>query len=137
MYTPQERFVSGVSSELFVAHKLVAEGYEIFFPVMTQSKADFIALKDGKCLKVQVKKASWSTTWAFKYLQCRIHGKGKRDPKKWYTLEDVDYFAITDNERVWWMPYGEIGHQTSVCLDSNNPKYKPQTQYDAKKWLLG
>lgn len=136
MYTPQERFVSGVSSELFVAHKLVAEGYEIFFPIMTQSKADFIALKNGKCLKVQVKKASWSTTWTFKYLQARIHGKGKRNPEKMYTSDDVDYFAITDNERVWWIPYEEIGHQTSVCLDSTNPKYRPQTKYDARKWLV-
>jgi len=67
---------------------------------MTQSKADFLALKDGAILKVQVKKASWSDTSYHKYLQARIHGKAKRDPKKWYTKEDVDYFAITDNERV-------------------------------------
>lgn len=124
MYTPQERFVSGVSSELFAAHKLTQLGYELFFPLMTQSKADFLALKEGKVFKVQVKKASWSTTWNFKYLQARIHGKSKRDPDK------------TDNERLWVIPYDEIGHQTSVCLDSTNPKYKPQTKYDARKWLV-
>ena len=136
MYTPQERFVSGVSSELYVAHKLTQNGYEIFFPLMTQSKADFIALKDGQCFKVQVKKASWSTTHEYQYLQARIHGKSKRDPSKFYTNEDVDYFAITDNDRVWWIPFNEIGHQTSVCLDSTNTKYKPQTKYNAKDWLI-
>ncbi|MDI6993225.1 group I intron-associated PD-(D/E)XK endonuclease, partial [Escherichia coli] len=78
MYTPQERFVSGVSSELFVAHKLTALGYEVFFPLMTQSKADFLVLKDGKVLKIQVKKASWSQAGPYQYLQSRIHGKGKR-----------------------------------------------------------
>ncbi len=57
------------------------------------------------------------------------------DPLIW-ACDDVDYFAITDNNRVWWIPYNEIGHQTSVCLDSTNPKYKPQTKYDAKKWIL-
>lgn len=136
MYTPQERFISGVSSELYVAHKLTALGYEIFFPLMTQSKADFIAMKDSVCYKVQVKKASWSTTWSFQYLQARIHGIGKRDPNKFYTNEDVDFFAITDNDRVWWIPFNEIGHQTSVCLGSTNPKYKPQTKYRAEEWLL-
>ena len=121
---------------MYVAYKLVSLGYEIFFPLMTQSKADFIALKDGQLYKVQVKKASWSTTHQFQYLQSRIHGKGKRDPKKWYAKEDVDIFAITDNERVWWIPYEEIGHQTSVCLGSTNPKYKPQTKYKAEDWLI-
>jgi len=136
LYTPQERFVSGVSSELYVAHKLTALGYEVFFPLMTQSKADFLAMKDGAPLKVQVKKASWSDNSYYKYLQARIHGKGKRDPQKWYTADDVDYFAITDNDRVWWIPYSEIGHQTSVCLDSTNPTYKPQTKYKASDWLI-
>lgn len=136
MYTPQERFASGVSSELFAAHKLTQLGYEIFFPLMTQSKADFLALKDGKVFKVQVKKASWSTTHQFKYLQARIHGKSKRDPRKFYTKQDVDIFAITDNERLWFIPFEDIGHQTSVCLDCTNPNYKPQTKYNAEGWLL-
>lgn len=136
MYTPQERFVSGVSSELFVAHKLTSLGFEVFFPLMTQSKADFLALKDSKVFKVQVKKASWSTTHSFQYLQARIHGKSKRDPSKFYTKEDVDLFAITDNNRVWLIPFEEIGHQTSVCLDCTNPKYKPQTKYDSRTWLI-
>jgi hypothetical protein len=136
LYTPQERFVSGVSSELYTAHRLTLQGYEIFFPLMTQSKADFIALKEGALCKVQVKKATWSKTGPYEYLQARIHGKSKRDPKKWYTKDDVDFFAITDNERVWFIPYEEIGHQTSVCLGSTNPKYKQQTKYDAKDWLL-
>lgn len=103
---------------------------------MTQSKIDFLAMKDGTIYKVQVKKASWSLAGPHKYLQSRIHGKGKRDPKKFYTKDDVDYFAITDNERIWWIPYEEIGHQTSVCLDCTNPKYKPQTKYKASDWLL-
>ena len=136
MYTPQQRFVSGVSSELFVAHKLTELGYEVFLPVMTQSKVDFLVMKNNQVLKVQVKKASWSTTHEFQYLQARIHGKSKRDPSKFYTKDDVDYFAITDNEKVWWIPYEEIGHQTSVCLGSTNPNYKPQTKYEASKWLL-
>jgi hypothetical protein len=114
----------------------MVSGFEIFFPVMTQSKTDLIAIKHGEVFKVQVKKASWSTTYNFKYLQSRIHGKSKRDPNKWYTKEDVDCFAVTDNERVWWIPFDEIGHQTSVCLDSTNPNYKQQTKYDAKKWIL-
>lgn len=128
--------MSGASSELYVAHKLIENGYEIFFPVMTQSKVDFIAMKNNKTIKVQVKKASWSKAQQFEYLQSRIHGKSKRDNKKYYSKEEIDYFAITDNERVWWIPYEEIGYQTSVCLGSTNPNYKPSTKYKAEEWLI-
>lgn len=137
MYTPQQRFMAGASSELFIAHKLMENGYEIFFPIMTQSKSDFIALKDGKTLKVQCKKASWSKTiHTHEYLQVRLHGKTKRDPTKFYTKEDIDYFALTDNERVWFVSFDEIGHQSSVCLDCTNPSYKSQTKYNPKDWLI-
>lgn len=137
MYTPQQRFLSGVSSELFISHVLVELGYEIFFPVLTQSKCDLIALKNSIPIKVQCKKASWSKTLHnHEYLQARIHGKSKRDPSKFYTAEDIDLFCITDNSRVWLIPFEQCGHMTSICLDSNNPKYKPQTKYDAKEWLV-
>jgi len=136
MFTPQQRHMSGITSELFVAQKLSVVGYEIFWPLMTQSKIDFLAVKEAEILKVQVKKASWSTTGPYQYLQCRLHGRSRRDIKKWYTKEDVDFYAITDNERVWWIPFSEMGHQTSVCLDCTNPNYKQQTKYDAKLWLI-
>ena len=136
MFTPELRHRSGAASELYVAYRLIQEGFEVFSPLMTQSKADFLALKEGVVLKVQVKKASWSKAGKYSYLQSRIHGSGKRDPNKRYTADDVDFFAITDNDKVWWIPYNEIGHQSSVCLGSSNPEYRQYTKYDATKWLL-
>lgn len=134
--TDNIRFQSGAASELYVAHVLVENDYEIFTPVMTQSKIDLIAMKEHQLFKIQVKKATWSKAGPYAYLQSRLHGKSKRDNKKRYTADDVDYFAVTDNQRVWLIPYEDIGHQTSVCLDCTNPDYKPYTKYDANIWRI-
>lgn len=132
---PQDRFKSGAAAELYVAARLTDMGYTVLWPFITQSRYDLVAEKNGVFQKIQVKKATSSTTGNFQYLQARLSGKNKITNTP-YKAEDVDVFAFTDMDRIWIAPYEEIGHQTSVCLDSTNPKYKPQTKYDAKKWLL-
>ncbi len=126
---------SGAMAEMFVATEIMKRDWNVLFPFATQSRYDFIMEADGVCYKVQVKKASWSKTGPYKYLQARISGKNGMAYTP-YTPHDVDYFAFTDMNRVWLFPYDEIGHQTSVCLDSTNPNYKPQTSYVAADWLM-
>lgn len=132
---PQDRFKSGAAAELYVAARLTALGYTVLWPFVTQSRYDLVAERDGVFQKIQVKKATSSRTGNFDYLQARLSGKNKQTNTP-YKREDVDVFAFTDMDRIWIASYDEIGHQTSVCLDSTNPEYKPQTSYDAKKWLL-
>lgn len=129
------RFASGASAELYVAHSLVEEGYNILWPLLTQSRYDLVAEKDGKFLKIQVKKATWSKSGNYNYLQARISGKNKLTNTP-YKKEDVDFFAFTDNNCIWFAPFEDVEGLTSVCLSSDNPKYSPQTKYQPDLWLF-
>lgn len=129
------RHRNGAAAELFVAAKLTEQGYNVLCLLTTQSRYDLVAEdKEGRFLKIQIKKASWSKTGNFQYLQARISGKNKLTNTP-YKAKDVDEFAFTDMKRIWFAHFQEVGHLTSVCLDSTNPDYKPQTKYDATKWL--
>ena len=122
-------------AELFVATELAKRDYIILWPQGTQTRYDFAIEKGGVFDRIQVKKATWSTNPWYKYLQARISSRNKGCSQK-YTEGEFEYFAFTDLERVWLFPFEVIGHQTSVCLDSSNPNYKPKTVYNAKDWLL-
>lgn len=129
------QFLNGSAAELFVAAKFAERGYSILWPLTTQSRYDIVIEKNGVFQKVQVKKATASKTGPYTYLQARISGKNKLANTP-YKPEDVDIFVFTDMDKLWVAPYSEVGHLTSVCLSSSNPKYKPQTKYNAKDWLL-
>lgn len=134
--TLMNRFQSGAAAEMFVASQIARYGNNILWPSMTQSRYDFVYEdEDGKFTKVQVKKVTWSTSGNFKYLQARIIGKNKLTNTP-YKSKDVDAFAFTDMERVWFAWFDEVGPFSSVCLDSTNPNYKPQTKYNPEAWLL-
>ena len=58
----KEQHNTGGTSELFVAYKLSSKGFKVYFPFMTQSKAD-IVVEDplGNFIKIQVKTATKSS----------------------------------------------------------------------------
>lgn len=128
-------FQNGVAAELWTAAKLAQLGYAVLWPFVTQSRYDLVIEKGGKFQKVQVKKATSSKTGKYEYLQARLSGKNKATNTP-YTNKDVDLFAFTDFKTLWLAPFEEIGHQTSVCLNSTNPNYKPQTKYNATEWRI-
>ena len=129
------RHINGAAAELYVASVLAEKGYGVFYPLVTQSRCDLVIETPDGFKKVQVKKATQSRAGKFQYLQARLTSRSKETAKP-YTKEDVDYFAFTDMLKVWLAPFDEIGNQTSVCLGSTNPTYKPQTTYDANSWLM-
>lgn len=124
------RHISGVTAELYVAHKLSELGYIVSRPFMTQCEYDLVIDLKRALQTVQIKKASWSYNGPYAYLQCRL----SRD--KIRLVSDVDLFAFTDNKMVWLVPTEELVGMTSVCLGSTNPDYKPYTKYRAEDWLI-
>ena len=129
------RFVSGLSAELYTASYFARQGYEIFWPLVTQSKSDYLIFKDGQALKIQSKKATWSKTGNYSYLQTRLTNSNFKDRPR-YLKGDFDLLAITDYKNIWVIPFNEIEGLTSLCLGSTKQDYKPQTQDDAKKWIV-
>lgn len=130
-----KQHLSGAIAELYVAGVLAKKGYTILWPHGTQCRYDLAIEKAGVFSSVQVKKASWSTTHAFQYLQARISSRNKICRPK-YEAGEFDLFAFTDLKTVWLAPFKELEGNTSVCLSSTNPKYKPQTKYDASSWII-
>lgn len=129
------RHLNGVAAELFVAQKLTLKGYTILWPQSAQCRYDLAIEKDGNFSRVQIKKATWSKNNWYSYLQSRISSRNKNS-EPLYKEGEFEYFAFTDMERIWLAPFKELEGQTSVCLGSTNPNYKPQTKYKAEDWLI-
>lgn len=110
-------------------------GYNVLWPLKTQSKYDIAIENSGRVEKIQIKKATWSLAGSHKYLQARLSKCKKKDGFS-YQKEEVDFFIFTDLETVWKVPYEDIKGMTSVCLGSSNPKYRTYTKYDASKWII-
>ena len=127
---------NGVKAELEAAIRFVDIGYEIYWPIHSQSRCDFIVSRYPDVWKIQVKKATWSKTGNHRYLQARLSTRNKNSRPK-YTKEDFDYVVFVEESGMMWMAsFREIEGMTSVCLTSSNPDYRPQTKYDANEWVF-
>lgn len=129
------RHYSGQAAELYVASRFVALGYNVLWPLMTQSRYDLVVEKDGVFQRLQVKKATSSKAGPHTYLQARLSNR-KKDSVALYLDGEFELFVFTDLKRIWVAPYKELAGYTSVCLGSTNPSYKPFTKYDASTWLM-
>lgn len=127
-------FYNGTTAELYAASYFSELGYSIYWPMMTQSRCDFVIEKDGQFLKVQVKKATWSQIGAFKYLQCRLKNRNKH--AVWYEEGDYDLLVfISDEKELWVAPFEEVNKLVSVCLKGSKEGYKPRSRlYDPETW---
>ena len=128
-------FNIGLSTELYVASWYSEKGYAVYWPLSTQSRCDFIIEKDDVFQKIQVKKATWSKTGPYKYLQCRLKNRNKH--ASWYTEGDYDLIVFVDDQkRMWIAPFDEVNNLISVCLDGTKPGYKSRSdKYDPSFWL--
>lgn len=82
----------------------IKEGYEIYTPIMPQSKCDFIASRDSETLKVQVKKATENPTKSGTYLQIRLQGKPTDFSVREYTKDDFDELLVVHSVGLWRFP---------------------------------
>lgn len=128
-----KQHVSGAAAELFVAARLAKQGFNVLYPLVTQSRYDLVVEKDGVFSRIQVKKATQSKTGPYEYLQARLSSRNKFS-KPIYVKGEFELFAFTDMGDVWLAPFEELEGYTSVCLGSTNPNYKPKTAYDAEAW---
>ncbi len=91
-------------AELTAQVYYIEEGYEIYTPIMPQSKCDFIASKNSETIKVQVKKASENPTKHGTYLQIRLQGKPTDFSVREYTRDDFDELIVVHDTGLWRFP---------------------------------
>lgn len=107
---------SGVIAELKAQIYYVEEGYEVYSPLMSQSKCDFIACKGSEVIKVQVKKATENPTKFGTYLQIRIQGKSTEYGCRTYTKEDFDELIISYKDNLWKLPVDLVLDKKSLTF---------------------
>ena len=130
-------FISGSSAELYAASFFSEKGFNIFWPLLTQSRCDFVIEKDNIYQKIQVKKATWSRIGNFEYLQCRLKNRNKYG--SWYKEGDYDLLVfVSDEKELWIAPFEEVNHLVSVCLKGTKEGYKTRSKlYNPDTWKTG
>lgn len=112
-----DRHKSGAIAELKVATFFLENDYEIFFPT-TPSIVDFIALKDDKCVRVQVKNAYRMERETGKYyIQATTRRNSGKFVSKLYKKDDYDLLAITYQDQLWIFPCEDVCHLQSIVLE--------------------
>lgn len=85
----------GEQAEIFVIADFTRLGIGVALPISDNLPFDFIAVKDNKLFKVQVKASSTSDTAGSISFSLKTSNWWKKTEKK-YTIEEVDIFACYD-----------------------------------------
>ena len=107
---------TGAVAELAAQMWYIKQGYEIYTPIMPQSKCDFIATRDKEVTKVQVKKATENRTKEWVYLQVRLQGKPTPYGTREYTKDDFDDLFIVHDSGMWKIPFEEVEDKKSLTF---------------------
>lgn len=111
-------------SELVAATHYAKHGYEIYWPALTQSVCDFIAVKDSETLRVQVKTAYWfERESSRKYLQATLR-KGSGGNKT-YTKEHCDVIVIVSGDQLWIIPIEVAQNLKTVVVSRGQEIRRP------------
>lgn len=109
------RHSSGLVGELKAATWFAEQGYEIYWPSLTQSAVDFIAAKGKEILRVQAKNAYWmQRPSGARYVQVTIR-KGSGGFKT-YTEEDCDIIAVVHEESLWIFPVYDVKNYKTLNI---------------------
>lgn len=127
--------LTGSIHELKAATYAASLGYSVYWPLLTQSKCDFIIEIDNRFSKVQVKTATNSKAGGYNYLQCRLRSRNKYG--KEYKEGDFDIIVFIYEDQMWVANWEQVKGLVSVCLGSDNPNYKPrEKEYDPNTWKV-
>lgn len=106
----------GIAAELEAQLYYIKTGYDVFTPIMPQSKCDFIVTKGSEVIKVQVKKATNNPTSSGIYLQVRLQGKPTPYGTRTYTEDDFDELFIVHKSGMWRIPSHLVMDKTSMTF---------------------
>lgn len=101
--------IKGMTTELDCIRSFIAAGYQVSIPYGDCARYDFIADKNNKLIRIQVKSSSWTdetkTAFMFYARSSHINSKGVR--QQTYDKEQIDYFATFFNEKCYVIPVSE------------------------------
>ncbi len=130
---------TGAVSELMVRAYLTSLGFDTFSPDKLHTRVDFIYVKSGIPIRVQVKTSTYSVSGKYQYEQCRLQKKGYKgqiDPVIGYSESDVDEVWIVGTH-LWCFPIDVVSGKPSLFLTSNNPSpVLVRRTYDPNEFIV-
>lgn len=131
--------IRGARNELIAADFFMSHGWDVYFPLMAQSRADLVVTKGSRVKKIQVKTITYCRTGKYLYKQCRLCTNNERQDK-FYKIGDFDYLLFVDNVdgSLYLAPISEVQGLTSVCFGSDNkvPRNGKKKTYDYESWKV-
>ena len=104
---------------------------------MGNSRADFIALKEGVATKVQCKTAATrkykakDTTYTLGVLTTTRNGESKP-----YCPTEVDEFFVIGDTLAWAIPNAKVHPRKTIMLEANIEGYAPRHGFDTNSWRV-
>lgn len=113
-----QQHTSGLVSELHVASYFASKGYEVFTPLLPQSKTDLIVKYESEIELIQVKTLTEVTSGNYTYLQVRLQGK----ERGMYSEGDFTLLACFHLKHgLWLIPYEKVKDNKSLTLCAVKP----------------
>lgn len=101
--------IKGMTTELDCIRSFIAAGYQVSIPYGDCARYDFIADKDNKLIRVQVKSSNWTnddhTAFIFYARSAHINSKGVK--QQTYDETQVDYLATFFEGKCYVIPVAE------------------------------
>lgn len=115
-----DTLIKGMTTELDCIRAFIAAGFQVSIPYGDCARYDFIADKDNKLLRVQVKSSSWvdATKTAFMFYARSAHINSKGVKQQTYDENQIDYFATFFENKCYVIPVQE-------CSISKTLRFQP------------
>ena len=127
----------GTITELQVATYLLSLGYNVSQPLTQDSKYDLIVDVNHKLIRLQVKTARQNEATQGESIRfnCRsTTGNVRECRQRYYSEEDVDYFATFWKNEVFLVPISECSSEKTIWLDKpSNPRCTYAYDYKAEE----
>lgn len=110
----------GDITELLVSARLLGLGYIVSKPLTQDSKYDLIVDINHKLIRLQVKTARLNDSVRGESIKfnCRSTTNNVRECKqRYYSAEDVDYFATYWKNEVYLIPVSECSAEKVIWID--------------------
>lgn len=129
----------GTITELQVATYLLSLGYNVSQPLTQDSKYDLIVDVNHQLIRLQVKTSRRNeNTQGFSIkFNCRSTTNNVRECKqRYYSEEDVDFFATWWDNQVYLVPVSECSAEKTLWIDKpSNPRSCYSRNYIAEEVL--
>lgn len=137
-----EKQITGITTELIVAQKLIELGYIVSVPYGNNSRYDLIVDTDTDCYRVQVKHALLNDNGSYTVKTSNSVATTTKNMRKFYAKKDVDFIITIIQDQLVVIPVELVENSVSKIFRTELPKYGTKStcnliqDYTVERYLL-